>query len=83
MKNLSIKERNRRKYRKMYNSLENRMQGDNLIWWNSLTMKAKYSLVFKWNSCTKNFKHFIKENKPSYRASLPNRRNAIIEHFLN
>jgi hypothetical protein len=85
MKQLSNRERNRRKYLKMYKSVENKMQGNNLICWNSLSLRAKYHLVFQWKSQPKDkkFKHFIKEYFPKYRISISNRRNAIIEHLLN
>ena len=83
MKNLSIKERNRRKYRKIYNSIENRLQDNDIVWWNSLTMKAKYSIVFRWQS-SKNikFKHFLKEYKLKYKVRLENKRRALIDHFI-
>jgi hypothetical protein len=84
MKQLTNRERNRRKYLKMYKSVENKMHGNNLIWWNSLSMKARYHFVFQWNSqINKKFKHFLKEYIPKYRVNLSNRRNAIIEHFLD
>ena len=52
----------------MYKSVENKMQGNNLICWNSLSLRAKYHLVFQWKSQPKDkkFKHFIKEYFPKY-----------------
>ena len=84
MKQLSNRERNRRKYLNMYKSVENKMHGNNFIWWNSLSMGARYHIVFKWHlQKDKKFKHFLKEYIPKYRVNLSNRRNAIIEHFLD
>jgi hypothetical protein len=84
MKQISNRERNRRKYLKMYKSVENKMNGNNLIWWNSLSMRARYHLVFRWNlQKDKKFKHFLKDYIPKYRVNILNRRNAIIEHFLD
>jgi hypothetical protein len=84
MKQLSNRERNRRKYLNMYKSVENKMHGNNLIWWNSLTMRARYHVVFQWNlQKDKKFKHFLKDYIPRYRVNISNRRNAIIEHFLD
>jgi hypothetical protein len=84
MKILSNRERKRRKYLKIYKSIENKMYGNNIIWWNSLSMKARYHFLFRWNlSKDKKFKHFLKEFIHRYRASIPNHRNAIIEHLLN
>ena len=88
MKNLRTKERNRRKYRKMYKSIENKLSVDNLIWWNSLSMRARYSVVFKWRDYKKfykgnKFKHFLSLYKNSYRVEISSKRNAIIDHFLS
>jgi hypothetical protein len=84
MKQLSNRERNRRKYLNMYKSVENKMNGNNLIWWKSLTMRARYHVVFQWNlQKDKKFKHFLKDYIPRYRVNISNRRNAIIEHFLD
>ena len=83
MKNLNARERYRRKYLSMYKSMENRMQGENIIWWNSLSMKARYSLVFRWRDTSLvKFKHFLKSYKSGYRINLTNRRNAVIEQLL-
>jgi hypothetical protein len=86
MKQLTNRERNRRKYLKMYKSVENKMHGNNLIWWNSISMKARYHFVFQWNSREdrkSKFKNFLEQYIPKYRVNLSNRRNAIIEHFLD
>ena len=87
MKQLSNRERNRRKYLKIYNSLENQLSPSNKIWWDSLTIKAKYSFIFKWLKCksdepNKKLKHFISDTKISYRPTIANKRNAIIEHLI-
>ncbi len=87
MKQLSNRERKRRKLFKMYKSLENQLSTPNKIWWDSLTLRARYSFLFKWISCksytpNKKLKHFISETKMRYRPSLSNKRNAIIEHLI-
>ena len=87
MKNLSNRERHRRKYLSMYKSMENKMNGQNLIWWISLSMRARYSLVFRWidiKKCSPNFqfKHFIKNYRNNYKINTISRRNAVIEHLL-
>ena len=84
MKNLSNKEKNRRKFQKMYKSVENKLHDSNLIWWNSLSMKARYSFLFKCISAKSNmkFKHFLKENQFRYQPSISKFREASIEHLL-
>ena len=72
----------------MYHSLENRMVGENLIWFNSLSLKARYHLMFRWQGAKKvnpdvKLKHFLKTYKHQYKIFLHNKRNAIIDHFLN
>ena len=47
-KNLSQREKNRRMFLDMYTSLENKMSGENLLWWMSLSLRARYSVLFKW-----------------------------------
>jgi hypothetical protein len=85
MKQLSSGEKVRRKYLKMYKSIENKMHGQNLIWWNSLSMKARYHFLFQWQfgSKDKKFKHFLKDYIPRYHINISNRRDAIIDHFLD
>lgn len=87
MKQLSARERKRRRLLKMYKSLENQLSPSNKIWWDSLTLRARYSFLFKWQSYkshspNKKLKHFISETKISYKPSLSNQRNAIIEHLI-
>ncbi len=86
-KNLSTRERKRRELLNKYKSLENKMHGQNLIWWNSLSREAKYSLLFKWMT----FKHLSKNTKISrfinlyrrnYKPTTSNYRNALIEHII-
>lgn len=89
---LSKTERNRRKYKNIYNSLEKKLNGENLIWWNSLSLKAKYSLVFKWISYRSLFKkkyqkepkvkYFISDYKMRYRPQLSMYRQSAIDHIL-
>ena len=88
MKRLSNREKNRRKYLKIYTSIQNKLSPANKIWWDSLTMKARYSFVFRWIDCkssnpNKKLKHFISDSRVSYRPHLANQRNAIIEHLIN
>jgi hypothetical protein len=71
----------------MYQSFERRLIGENLIWFNSLSLKARYHLVFRWNDLKRgnpNFKlkHFLNDYKHNYKITLQNRRNAIIDHFI-
>lgn len=84
MKSLSDRERKRRMLLKMCNSIENKLHGSDLIWWNSLSLSARYSFLFKWISIKeeKKFKHFLRETKSSYRPNLSNFRDASIEHLL-
>jgi hypothetical protein len=82
-KNLSIRERNRRKYRKMYNSIENKLIDNDIVWWNSLTIKSRYSIVFRWQSSTNiKLKHFLKDCKNRYRVGLANKRRSLIDHLI-
>lgn len=85
-KNLSTKERKRRELLNKYKSLENKMQGPNLIWWSSLSREAKYSLLFKWILYRKSKKiklsHFLKIYKRKYNPTTTNYRNALIEHII-
>lgn len=85
-KNLSTRERKRRELLNRYKSLENKMQGQNLIWWNSLSMKARYSLLFKWMVFRKlkpiKISDFVKLYKKLYKPSPTNYRNALIEHII-
>ena len=88
MKELSIRQRNRRKYRNMYQSFQVKLLENDLIWFNSLSMKSRYHVIFRWYSLKKTtpnikLKHFINDYKPRYKATILNRRNAIIEHFLD
>ena len=85
-KQLSNIERNRRKYKKMLNSLENKMLGSNLIWWKSLSLNAKYALLFRHIAFRQEpnykFKYFIQKYKPLFIPKKVNYRNAIIEHLI-
>lgn len=87
MKKISNLERNRRKYRKMLNSLSNKMHGNNLVWYNSLSQKAQYSLLFRMNreKLISNFKFekFINKNKSNYVPRLDRLRDSKIEHIIN
>lgn len=80
-------EKKRRKYRKMLRSLSNKMQGPNQIWWDSLSQKAQYSVLFDFITDKQNthfkFKHFLQKHKPKYKPSKINARNAMIEHLID
>lgn len=79
-------EQKRRMYRKMLQSLSNKMCGTNILWFNSLSQKAKYALLFKYNESKQDskfkFKHFIDQQKPKFIATTINIRNAAIEHLI-
>lgn len=88
IKNLSNRERNRRMLLKMYNSFANKLQGESLIWWNGLSLKAQYSLLFKWLFYKKYNKQrgksvkvskFIKIHKKGYRPTISRYREAKID----
>lgn len=87
MKNLSKREKNRRKYLKMYKSVENKLHGENLIWWNSLSLKARYRFMFEWRWYRKyfpdmKFKHVLKMRIAKFVPHQQNKREALIDHFL-
>jgi len=87
MKNLSNREKNRRKYFKMYKSVENKLHGNHLIWWNSLSMRARYRFVFEWGKYKKifqniKFKHFLKMRIDKFVPHQQNKRDVLIDHFL-
>jgi len=83
IKNLCKKERKRRMFLKRYKSLQNKMHGENLIWWNSLDLKSQYSLLFKWiSSKDDKIKHFLYKYKKSYKPNLSNYRESLINHIL-
>lgn len=86
MKQLTNREKNRRKYLKIHHSLSNKMHDVNLIWWNSLTLKAQYSLVFKYitqkQSKDFKFKYFLQINKIKYKPSVNNLRKSTIDYIL-
>lgn len=88
---LTNSEKKRRMLYKMCKSLENKLHGENIIWWNALSNEAKHSFLFNWilykNSIknlnkTPKFKHFLKEKKKRYKVSISNVRNAKIEHIF-
>jgi hypothetical protein len=83
MKVLSNTERNRRKLKKMYISFENKLSGDDLLWWNSLSLKARYHLLFSWRNTKKSkLKHFLNDNRKKYRVQLQNHRESVLNHLL-
>ena len=87
-KTLSNYERKRRMFLKMHNSISKKMNPKNIIWWNSLTIKAQYNFIFRWINFKKNnenikLKHFIKSYKPRYRPKISNIRNAVIDHLID
>ena len=71
---------------KMYKSLENKLHDENLIWWNSLSMKARYSLLFCFLTYKKGkdvkIKHFIKSYRKIYTPTQTRYREAIIDHIM-
>lgn len=79
-------ERKRRKYRKMLHSLSNKMQGANQVWWDSLSQKAQYAILFRhiqeMQKSDYKFKHFIESYKPKFIPSKVNARNAVIDHLI-
>lgn len=85
-KNISHTEQNRRKYRKMLNSLSNKMDGSNIIWFNSLSLKAQYALLFKYNRYKNDskfkFKHFINRERRNFIPTKTNIRNATIDQLI-
>lgn len=94
MKILNQGEKKRRRLLREYKSVENKLHGENLIWWNSISMKARYHFIFRWISHKKNttvrtglpsnkFKHFLKSHKQMYKTTIHNYRNAVIEHILD
>ena len=86
MKRLSNREKRRRMFLKMYRSVENKLHGNDLIWWNSLSVKARYHFVFRWRENLhyyKKFKHFLFVYKSSYIPSLTNKREAVLKYILD
>jgi hypothetical protein len=85
---LSKKEKKRRMLKKIFISMENKLSGENLIWWNSISMKARYSFIFSWLRFKRvksdfKFKHFVKSHKKLYKATKLGLRNAKIEQLIN
>lgn len=89
-KKISSRERTRRMFLKMYISFEKKLSEINKIWWNGLSLKARYSLLHKW-VLYKNIKKsmnrrarvnkFISINKPSYRLQKDLYRISIIDNI--
>lgn len=79
-------ERKRRMYQKIHKSLSNKMHGQNLIWWNSLSLKAQYAVLFRYIQSKQDpqfkFKHFLSHYKPYFRPLITNARNAVIDHII-
>jgi hypothetical protein len=80
----------RKRSEKQLKSLSNKMYPLHIIWWNSLSVSAQYSLLHKWNLYKKThyskkikLKHFLNENKQKYKPLISNQRNAIIEHLID
>jgi hypothetical protein len=87
---LTRQEKNRRMFLSMYKSLENKMVGRNLIWWESLTIKQKYSLVHKWHDYKKSvypkspkIKNFLEIQKPKYKVQISVMREVVIDKILS
>jgi hypothetical protein len=80
----------RKKSEKQLKSLRNKMVPLHIIWWDSLSVSAQYSLLHKWNLYKKinyskkiKLKHFLNENKQKYKPLVSNQRNTIIEHLID
>lgn len=87
MKQLSDREKKRRMYLNMYRSVENKLHGKDLIWWNSLTVKARYHFVFRWREYHKHygmrFKHFLSAHRGRYVPNLTNKREVVLKYILD
>lgn len=66
------------------------MVGRNLIWWESLTIKQKYSLVHKWHDYKKSvypkspkIKNFLEIQKPKYKVQISTMREVVIDKILS
>lgn len=87
-KNLSMRERKRRELLNNHKSLSNKMHGINLIWWESLNIRAQYSILFRWMSYKKSkrkikIKHFLKSYKGLYNPGISKYRETLINHIIN
>lgn len=89
-KQFSTRERKRRMFLKKFNSLRNKMVGKNEIWWESLSIKQRYSLVFKWDEYKKSqypkspkLKHFLGKYKSKYKVDISTVRQLTIDKILN
>lgn len=88
---LPKKAKKSRMYKKMLHSLENKMVGNNKIWWSSLTNDAQYHFLFSWLNHKKylsfgkkpKFKHFLKAKKQKYIPKKDNLRDAMISHLID
>jgi len=81
-------------YRKMHNSFEKRLIGLDLVWWNSLSLKAQYSVLFRWISHKRavkadgsrkrvpKIKHFLNSYKKNYNPTLVNYRESLIDYIV-
>lgn len=61
--NLSDKEKKRRQHEKELKSLRNKMSGQNLVWFDSLTKTKQFDLLFAW----KREKNMNRKKKPVVR----------------
>lgn len=61
MEKISDKEKSYRKHKKELNSLRNKM-GSNIVWFDSLTLKRQYDILFMW----KRVKRGNTRTKPEY-----------------
>lgn len=72
---------------KRFKSLENRLEGMSLVWWNSLPYSSKRSVVHRWidyRRSVKNpkIKHFMKDCKKYYRINKNDYRDSAIDYLL-
>lgn len=61
--NLSDKEKKKRQHEKELKSLRNKMSGQNLVWFDSLTKSKQYDFLFAW----KREKYMNQKEKPVIR----------------
>jgi hypothetical protein len=72
---------------KRFKSLEERFNGKNLVWWNSLPHSSKRSVVHRWIDYRKTIKnpkikHFMKVCKKFYRIDKNDYRDSAIDYLL-
>lgn len=61
---ITDKQKKNRQHKKELNSLRNKMNGSNLIWFDSLTKESQYDLLFKWKK--EKYTNTLKKPEISY-----------------